>query len=147
MRLTADYPPVWLALALVFTWGIGTIWPLGIPFGGWLGGALVLAGLALMLAAAQRMTARRTTIIPHLKPSALVTDGPFALTRNPIYLGDALVLLGVMLWVQALLALPLLPAFVWIITRRFILPEEGRLRAAFGSDFDAWAARTPRWIG
>jgi protein-S-isoprenylcysteine O-methyltransferase Ste14 len=46
-----------------------------------------------------------------------------------------------------LLALPLLPAFVWIITRRFILPEEARLRAAFGAEFDRWAARTPRWIG
>lgn len=147
MRLTADYPPVWLALALALTWGIGALWPLGIPYGSWLGGALALAGLALMIAAALRMAARRTTIIPHLKPSALVTDGPFALTRNPIYLGDALVLLGVMLWGQALLALPLLPAFVWIITRRFILPEEGRLRAAFGAEFDTWAARTPRWIG
>ena len=146
MRLTADYPPVWLALALGLTWGAGALWPVAVPLGAWFGGALALAGLALLLAAAQRMAAHRTTIIPHQGPSALVTDGPFALTRNPIYLGDALILLGAMLGWGAPWALPLLPAFVWIITRRFILPEEGRLRAAFGPDFDSWAARTPRWI-
>lgn len=147
MRLTADYPPVWLALALVLTWGLGTLWPLGLPGGVWLGGALALAGLGLMLAAAQRMAAHRTTIIPHRSASALVTDGPFALTRNPIYLGDALILLGAILGWQALWALPLLPALVWILTRRFILPEEARLRATFGPAFENWAARTPRWIG
>lgn len=147
MRLTADYPPVWLALALALSWVVGWLWPLGLPWGEFAGGVLVVAGLGLMLAAAARMTARRTTIIPHRQPSTLVCDGAFALTRNPIYLGDALVLLGAMLWWQALFALPVLAGFVWIITRRFILPEEACLRATFGSAFTLWAARTPRWIG
>lgn len=146
MRLTLDYPPLWLALALALAWGAGVLWPLPVPHAHWPGATLVAAGLLLMLAAAARMAARRTTIIPHLNPSALVTDGPFALTRNPIYLGDAMVLLGAILWWGALWALPLLPAFVWIITRRFIRPEESRLRAAFGPEFDRWAARTPRWL-
>lgn len=113
----------------------------------WLGGALVVAGLALMLAAAAQMIAHRTTVIPRRQPSSLVTGGVFAFTRNPIYLGDALVLAGAILWWDALLALPLLPAFVVLITRRFILGEEARLRAGFGEAFTAWAARTPRWIG
>lgn len=146
MRLTLDYPPLWLALALALTWGTGALWPLAIPYGAWAGVALAVAGVALMLAAAWRMAAHRTTLLPHLNPSALVTDGPFALTRNPIYLGDALILLGAILGWGALWALPLLPAFVWIVTRRFILPEEARLRAAFGEAFESWAARTPRWI-
>jgi protein-S-isoprenylcysteine O-methyltransferase Ste14 len=40
----------------------------------------------------------------------------------------------------------LLAVFVWVIERRFILDEEARLRAAFGPEFDAWAARTARWL-
>lgn len=147
MRLTADYPPVWLAAALALTAVTGWLWPLAVPGGRLPGGALVLLGLALMLAAAVQMARHRTTIIPHRQPSALVTGGVFALTRNPIYLGDAMVLLGALLWWHALLALPLLPAFVWLITHRFILPEEARLRSGFGAAFETWAARTPRWIG
>lgn len=147
MRLTADYPPIWLAAALALSWGSGWLWPLGVPGGQAVGAALLLGGLALMLAAAVQMALHRTTIIPHRQPSALVTRGVFALTRNPIYLGDAAVLLGAILWWRALLALPLLPAFVWIITRRFILPEEARLRRGFGPTFETWAARTPRWLG
>ena len=45
-----------------------------------------------------------------------------------------------------MLALPLVPLFMVWITRRYILDEEARLRAAFGPDYEAWAARVPRWI-
>ena len=88
----------------------------------------------------------RTTVIPRRNPAALVTGGVFRLTRNPIYLGDAALLTGAILWWDAPAALPLVPAFVWLITRRFIRDEEARLRAAFGADFDRWAARVRRWL-
>jgi protein-S-isoprenylcysteine O-methyltransferase Ste14 len=93
------------------------------------------------------MAAARTTVIPRRAPAALVTGGVFALSRNPIYLGDALVLAGAILWWDAPLALPLIPAFVAIITRRFILGEEAALARAFGPAWQAWSARVPRWIG
>jgi protein-S-isoprenylcysteine O-methyltransferase Ste14 len=100
-----------------------------------------------MLAAVAQMALRRTTVIPRRDPSALVTGGVYAISRNPIYLADALILAGVVLWADVPLAAPLVPAFMALIQRRFIRGEEARIAAAFGADFAAYAVRTPRWLG
>jgi protein-S-isoprenylcysteine O-methyltransferase Ste14 len=143
-----DIPPAWLALHVVAAWLLSFISPA--VFGGWgdiLGKALVILGALIMLAAIAQMTLHRTTVIPRRSPSALVSTGLFSLSRNPIYLADALILLGAILWLDALLALPLLASFTWLIQTRFIKDEEARLTLAFGPEFDLWAARTRRWIG
>lgn len=139
-----DIPPLWLALALVMAWALGQLWPM--PGLEGFGAALVVAGLAIMGLALVGMVRARTTFIPRRDPAALVTGGLFGITRNPIYLADAMILAGAILWWGALLALPLVPLFMVWITRRYILDEEARLRAAFGPDYEAWAARVPRWI-
>lgn len=147
VRLTLDYPPLWLAAFLAMAWGLSRWLPGG--FGGlgyWPGWALIAAGLVLMGLAAATMRAARTTIIPHEQPSALVTGGIFARSRNPIYLGDVLILLGAVLVWDLAVALPLVPVLGAILRRRFILPEEARLRAVFGPAFDVYAARVRRWI-
>jgi protein-S-isoprenylcysteine O-methyltransferase Ste14 len=113
--------------------------------GDWAGALLVAAGLGLALAAAVEFRRARTTIIPHEEPSAIVTSGVYRLSRNPIYLGDALILTGLGLRWDSVLALVLVPVFVAVITARFIVPEEGRLRARFGAEWEAWAARVRRW--
>jgi protein-S-isoprenylcysteine O-methyltransferase Ste14 len=139
-----DIPPMWLALALAASWGLGWIWS-GAGLG-WIGLAVVLAGLALMLVAVLTMVKARTTFIPRRDPTALKTNGVFRLSRNPIYLGDALVLLGAILYWGAWIALPLVPAFMILITRRYIHGEESRLRLGFGEAYEAWAAHVPRWV-
>lgn len=141
-----DIPPVWLALCLVLTWLSGALWQAGHPLLSVVGTGLVVLGLALMVAAVWEMARRRTTPIPHMQPSALVSSGVFGLSRNPIYLGDALVLIGLALRWHAPLGLLLVPLFVWVIHRRFIFAEEARLSAAFGAEFDAYRRRTRRWI-
>jgi protein-S-isoprenylcysteine O-methyltransferase Ste14 len=142
-----DLPPVWLAVFALLGWVQAHWLPLGAfgRAGDWLGGALVLAGLGLALAAAVEFRRARTTIIPHGMPTAIVTSGVYRISRNPIYLGDALILAGLGLRWDSVLALLLVPVFVAVITARFIRPEEGRLRARFGAAFDAWAARVRRW--
>lgn len=143
-----DIPPSWLALHLVGTWALSHLSPAIFgSFGDIAGKLLALAGALLMVAAVAQMARHRTTVIPRRNPSALVTTGLFSLSRNPIYLGDALILLGAILWLDAVLALPLLFSFVWLIQTRFIRDEEARLTLAFGPEFDLWAARTRRWIG
>lgn len=147
-----DMPPVWLAGAIGLVWGLDRVLPFGgfgglTEFGtGLVGAGLVAAGLVLMGLAAGQMLLRRTTVIPKSQPTALVTGGVFRLCRNPIYLADAMVLAGLILLWDVPLAVPLLPLFVWVITTRFILGEEAMLRATFGPAFDAWAARTGRWL-
>ena len=80
------------------------------------------------------------------EPQALVTTGPFAYSRNPIYLAFAIPLssLAVYSVAGALFGLVLYFAAMTLVVVR---PEERDLRRGFGEAFDAWAARTPRWIG
>lgn len=141
-----DIPPLWLGLALALAWATGQALPLALPLGAAAGRLLIGLGLALMGVAVLQMVLRHTTFIPRRDPSALVTGGAFRLSRNPIYLGDALILAGAILIWDAALALPLVPAFTALITRHFILGEEARIAARFGAEFDAYRARTRRWI-
>lgn len=107
---------------------------------------MIGAGLLLLVLAAMEMRRKRTTIIPHREADALVDTGVFSRSRNPIYLGDALILTGAILWMDAVLALVLVPLFIWIIERRFILPEEQALRRKFHTGFAKYCQKTRRWI-
>ena len=143
-----DTPPVWLLLALVVTWYLAALQP-AIGFGIWaelIGGVLFFAGIAIVLVAAFEFRRAQTTIVPHEDARVLITGGLYRYSRNPIYLGDALILAGLILRWDAVLAVPVLPLFVFLIQRRFILPEEARLAAAFPSAFESYRASTRRWI-
>jgi protein-S-isoprenylcysteine O-methyltransferase Ste14 len=137
-----DMPPVWLAGFLALAWGQATYFPMGLRLGGgWVdfaGGLLVGAGLLFIALAAMEFRRHKTTIVPHETPARLITSGIFKRTRNPIYLGDALIL--------AVLALPLIPVFVWVIEKRFIEPEENRMRRTFRADFARYCDKTRRWV-
>ena len=143
-----DWPPVWTALGLVLIWVLAQV-PFAPGFGVF-GPGLALAflglGLWLMLTAFFRMRARGTTVIPHRIPQALVTDSVFAISRNPIYLGDACVLLAATFWANSILGFLVLGGFVWVINDRFITAEEDRLADAFGDQAAEWFARVRRWI-
>lgn len=145
-----DLPPLWLLLSLAVAWALGRWDPWGLTFGGpvpdLLAGLLVGGGLVLIAVATSVMRRHRTAILPRREASRVVTDGPFARSRNPIYLGMALILAGGILWADAPLALPLLPLWVWVIERRFIRPEEDGLRRRFHADWARYAARTRRWL-
>ena len=145
-----DLPPVWLAGFLALAWAQASRLPAGLSFGPvWAdlaGGLLVGGGILLMALALHEMRRSRTTVIPHREADRLVTSGIFSRSRNPIYLGDSMVLAGLILSWDAVLALPLVPVFVWVIERRFIVPEENRLRSKFRADFARYTQRTRRWL-
>ncbi len=152
MRLVKliDFPPVWLALFAAITWQLGKKQPFNLsldyPLTQLLGGFLVGGGIVLMLLAVMEMRKRHTTIIPHREASALVITGIYKRSRNPIYLADAMILAGLALRWNAPLALILVPIFVWIIERRFIVPEENMLRRKFRADFARYMEKTRRWV-
>lgn len=144
MKVTADYPPVWLAGAVALAWGQAQVWSLpGLPVAG---AVLVAAGVVLLAVAVVQFARAGTTVVPHAAPSALVTGGVYGVSRNPIYLADVLILTGLCVRWGAWPSLVLVPVFMAVITARFIRPEEARLRAAFGPAFDEWAARVRRWL-
>lgn len=144
-----DIPPVWLLAGMGLAWGLAEAAPLA-AFGGpaWraAGWALVALGLALAVWAAAVMTRAGVNVLPRRAPAALVRSGPFRYSRNPIYLGDALILTGWCLTLGAASALIAPPLFVAWISRRFIAPEEAALRAAHPEGYAAWSARVRRWI-
>ena len=145
-----DIPPVWLAGFLVLAWLQVTRFPMGLSFGGawaeFAGGVLVGGGILLVVLAAAEFRKHKTTLLPHETPERLVQSGIFSRSRNPIYLGDALILAGLILRWDAVLSLPLLPVFVWVIERRFVIPEENRMRRIFRMEFARYCEKTRRWL-
>lgn len=110
--------------------------------------ALEIAGIAVAIAGVVSFRRARTTVNP-LKPdaaSALVVSGVYRWTRNPMYLGVLLCLLGWVVWLGSVPALFVLPLFVAYMNRFQIIPEETALRARFGAEFEAYRARVRRWI-
>jgi len=144
-----DYPPIWLAACLALVWALGQLFPglaFSFPGQGVIAVVLLVDGLVAMGLAVFEMTRAKTTVIPRQEPSALVTSGIFRLSRNPIYLGDLVVLAAAVVWWAPILGLPLLYIFPKIIVARFINGEEATLRAQFGDEFAQWSKNTRRWL-
>lgn len=148
MKGFPDLPPIWFVLFLGLNWGIASSIP-GLTPGALLNGiswVLIGAGLGLILWAAIWFWRRKTTIEPHHSPTALIVEGPYRLSRNPIYLGLAVILLGAVIGRGQPLCLALVPLFIWILNARFAVPEERGLIEAFGSEAEAYLQATRRWI-
>lgn len=144
-------PPVWAllfagAMVLLSRFAPG----LGLDFPGRRALAALLAagGLTLDAAALLQFRRHRTTFDPTRpdRASALVTTGLYRVSRNPMYVGMATLLLGLAVWLGHLLALALVPAFVVLLTIVQIRPEEEAMRRLFGDAFEAYAAAVPRWL-
>lgn len=143
-----DLPPVWLLGFLGLAWLQATHVPVMNFYGFGRGAGTVLAclGALLMVAALPSFAQARTTVVPRKAPSALITTGVYALSRNPIYMADLMILVGLSLRWGSILGLILAPVFVRIITTRFILGEETRLADAFGADYLAYKESVRRWF-
>ncbi|MBK1636270.1 S-isoprenylcysteine methyltransferase [Rhodovulum adriaticum] len=143
-----ELPPGWMLAFAAIAWAQAQVLPftvLGVA-GDVIGGALVLAGLAVSGWAALHFILERTSLIPRTRPNTLVTRGMYRFSRNPIYLSDTAILLGLILYWDALLCLPLVPLYMKVIEWRFIHREEAVLRDHFGEEFEAYAARVRRWL-
>jgi protein-S-isoprenylcysteine O-methyltransferase Ste14 len=106
-------------------------------------------GFGVAVAAAIAFAIHRTTIDPR-KPErtrALVTGGVYRFSRNPIYLGDTVLLLAWALYLANPLAFAIVPAFVAWMNAFQIAAEERFLRARFGAAYHEYGARVRRWLG
>lgn len=139
-------PPLVYVAALWAAWELHKSLPLPFskfPATGWL---LVVLGGALMLWAAWTMFRHHTTVNPFAGVARLVQNGPFAFSRNPIYLADSVVYFGVMLIWGNLWPLLLYP-LVWAVIRYGVIRnEEAHLEAKFGGDYQEYCRRVRRWI-
>lgn len=110
------------------------------------GYVFLAAGIAFDFAAIWTMWRARTNILPHKPAGQLITDGPFRLSRNPIYLGNTITL-AAMGFAFANLWYTIAAAFmVLLLDRLAIRREEAHLAARFDRAWQDYAARTPRWL-
>ncbi|TFZ45919.1 isoprenylcysteine carboxylmethyltransferase family protein [Stenotrophomonas maltophilia] len=150
--LETRIPPPLVMLSCGAIGGLGSrLWPgaaWSLPMPALLAGGVVALGVALNLLPKLAFRHAGTTVNP-LRPttsSALVTHGVYRYTRNPMYLGQATVLGGAMLYLQNPVALLAVPLFVLYITRWQIVPEERALSARFPEAYAGFRQHVRRWI-
>lgn len=145
-----DIPPVWLMAALGVAYWVSRVRLFSLSLDHavtqFVAALMIGADLILMVLAVAEMRRQKTTVIPHLEAENLVKTGIFKRSRNPIYLGDVLLLAGFILRWDAPAALPLVPILLWVLERRFVIPEEDRLRRKFRQEFHRYTMQTRRWI-
>jgi protein-S-isoprenylcysteine O-methyltransferase Ste14 len=145
------WPPVLLIGIIVAAFVLDRLAPLGWPGVDDLPARIVgLAigglGVALLAWAAWTLHHAGTTVMPHKGSAALVTSGPFARFRNPIYIADTMVLLGLGELTKNIWLVGGAMIFVALVTWLAILPEERHLEARFGDAYRAYKARSRRWL-
>lgn len=155
MTTRSDSPGVWFpppllyALSMVAGVLLDRRWRLPIATGlptTIAGAVLVVCGIALSIVSVDRFRRSATSIVPIRPAGALVLSGPYHYTRNPMYVGLALLTVAAALlratWWPIVLLVPTLA----IVQQFIILPEERYLRRRFGSEYDAYARRVRRWL-
>jgi protein-S-isoprenylcysteine O-methyltransferase Ste14 len=142
-------PPFYFFIGFVLCWVLNRVFPeakiIAYQFN-YIGIVVVIAGgiCGLLSIAAFRRVG--TTVKPYGDASALVTGGCYKISRNPMYLGIVLVLLGWAIFLGNAASLGVAPAVFLILNFGFIPREERSLREIFGQDYLDFSARVRRWI-
>lgn len=105
-----------------------------------------LLPFGLGFAALGAMRRARTSVIPYRPTTALLTEGPYRLSRNPMYLAMAVQYVGLALLFDSIWAIALLPLVLVVVYVTVIKREERYLEQRFGEDYRAYKAKVRRWI-
>lgn len=108
--------------------------------------AFLLLPFVLGFAALRAMRCARTSVNPYRPTTVLLTEGPFRVSRNPMYLGMAIQYVGLALLFNSLWAMVLLPLALLVVHLTVIKREERYLELKFGEEYRAYKAKVRRWI-
>jgi protein-S-isoprenylcysteine O-methyltransferase Ste14 len=142
-------PPYWFALGLLVEIALDRWTPIAglvVRPLNYAGAVLVAAGSGIGIWGIVLFRVVKTGIVPFTESTVLVTRGPYGFTRNPMYFGMVLILLGVAALLGSLSAFLVPPAFAVLMTFLFILPEEQHLERAFGDSYLERKRRVRRWL-
>lgn len=137
-----------LGVAMAATSHFTPAFGFAVPAGRFIAPGLAMTGVGIAILGVASFRRARTTVNP-LRPeaaSALVVSGIYRLTRNPMYLGMLLVLSGWGVFLANAFAMLLATAFIPLMNRLQIGPEERILAATFGPAFTAYQSAVRRWL-
>jgi protein-S-isoprenylcysteine O-methyltransferase Ste14 len=132
---------IMVALHLLFPGAVLVPLPWGL-----LGLVPLAGGIVINLMADSAFHKAGTTVKPFQESTALITDGVFRLSRNPMYFGFVLVLIGIAVLLGSLTPWIIVPLFAVLMDRVFISVEERMLQAMFGQAWSEYKAQVRRWI-
>lgn len=143
------HPPVVALLFIVIAYFLGRFVPL--PFSApailrYVGLALTFVGFLLGVGAFLEFRKANTTLDPHSSAKQLVTSGIYRFTRNPIYLGFLLMVIGLPLNSGLYWGIVLAPFYVFMMNRLIIQHEEAYLGRKFGKSYSSYTSRVRRWL-
>lgn len=144
-------PPVVMLITAGFMWIVAVAFPI-LTFA-WLhstGGAILFATMGLLIgsSAVLKFQQAHTTVHPRQlqRTRVFVRSGPYRYSRNPMYLGIVLLLLGWAILLGNAFAFLCVGGFIMYMTRYQILPEERALRHQFGEAYECYIQSVRRWI-
>ena len=155
MNPKTDHPqikmdaPILLAITILITVLMQCLVPL--PFlpslpSRLIGTILFLGGFSIGIPAFRGMLKAKTSPNPHRPTNALVFEGTYRITRNPMYLSMLVIYAGISIFFQNPWFILFLPILAWLFTTWVIIPEEKYLEQKFGADYLNFKARVRRWI-
>lgn len=143
------FPPILFLGAVVLGVALQWVWPIHL----WAalpariaGGLLALMGGTMAISALRRLRCAGTHVHPGEPTTAIVSDGPYRLTRNPIYVGNTSAYLGLALLFNVFWPLPSLIPFLLLLHWGVVLREERYLEAKFGESYRMYKAHVRRWL-
>jgi protein-S-isoprenylcysteine O-methyltransferase Ste14 len=143
-------PPTYLLASLVALGGLYLLLPgpqlVGAPWR-YVGVLPIGLGVWLNVWADGLFKTRGTEVKPFRDSTALVTNGPYRVTRHPMYLGMLLIVLGAALVAGAATPFVVPVVLWWLLTAHFVIPEEAAMRRQFGSQYERYARQVRRWLG
>ena len=149
MKIEKIMPPTWMLIAMIsmlllnFTFPLVWIVP---PLWNLFGLVFLVSGMALNLIADRAFHQIGTTVKPYQESTSLVTEGVFQISRNPMYLGMVLILIGIGVLLKSLSPFLVITLFAILIDRIYIRVEERMLAEKFGTKWQAYKAQTRRWL-
>lgn len=141
-------PPIAWALAVMAGFALNWLYPLPVlpaPVG-WLGGFVFLLGLALLIWAALTFRRAGTEVQTSQPTTRIVTNGPYRYSRNPIYVGMFLGLVGLAVAFNSLWLIAVLVPFYLTIRYGVVAREEAYLERKFGDIYRVYKSRVRRWL-
>jgi len=143
------YPLLIMFILLALCWGVSRLYPLNFGWGVWgmaAGWIILLCGVSLLAVAFSLFLTKGTTVNPTKEPDKLVSEGIYRVTRNPMYLGMLLVLIGFPFLIESVTGLIFSLLFFLIMDLSVIPREERVVEGVFGEEYRLYKLRTRRWI-